>query len=405
MAVIRAETLYLASGRRIMDGMQTWRLGHRPALDGVRGLAILLVLGDHSGLLPQPIGVIGVTVFFVLSGFLITHVIAEARESGRWSMRSFMGNRAARLVPALVVMIAVMSVAMMVDGVGAQLVAERAAKAALYVQNFFAEWDRSSPFRHAWSLAVEEQFYLIWPLVFGWVISRRRSVRLLGWVVGVSLAARVALYLAGGHEMAYALLPTNAFALLLGCMLAIGRVTVERPSRAVAIGVVGLILTMDLAAPIPSDARWLVAPMLAAVAATALVAGAAHGSRVLEVLPLRFSGRISYALYLWHYPLLKLTGTYGDGWSAVWVLVLSVAVATASTLWLEEPVRRWWRARAASADAGHLTEELVGDDRLGGRSPRGGQEAYVGRGDGLGDRARAENPRHAVGRDVSAPRV
>lgn len=382
--------------------MTGWRLGHRPALDGVRGLAILLVLGDHSGLLPQPIGVVGVTVFFVLSGFLITHVIAEARESGHWSMRTFMGNRAARLVPALLVTVAAISVAQMVSGVSPELVTERAAKAALYVQNFFAEGDRGGPFRHAWSLAVEEQFYLIWPLVFGWVISRRRPLRLLGWVVAVSLVARVALYVAGPHELAYALLPTNAFALLLGCMLALGRFKLHHPGRAVLAGAVGLILTLDLAAPIPSDARWLVAPMLAAAAAACLVAGAAQGSRPLEMEQLRFAGRISYALYLWHYPLLKLTHTYGEGWSSLPVLVLSVGIATASTLWLEEPFRRWWRAR--SGDAGHLAEELVGRDALGGGAPRRRQEAYVGGRDGLRGGG-SDEPLHAIRGDVGSPRV
>ena len=400
--------MYLAGKARIMVDMDTWRLGHRPALDGVRGIAILLVLGDHSGLLPQPIGVIGVTVFFVLSGFLITHVIAEARHAGRWSMRSFMGNRAARLVPALIVMVATVSIAQIVSGTGERLVVERVVKAVLYVQNFFAEWDRSGPFRHAWSLAVEEQFYLIWPLAVGWILSRRRPMRLLGWVVAVSLVTRVALYVAGGHEMAYALLPTNAFALLLGCMLAIGRVRVERPGRTVAIGIVGLILTMDLIAPIPSDARWLVAPMLAALAAVALVAGAAQGSRWLELMPLRFAGRISYALYLWHYPLLKLTGTYGDGVSAIWILLFSVGLATTSTLWLEEPVRRWWRARSEPttlANAGHLAEELVGRHALGRGAPRGRQEPDVrGRND-LGDGPEPSEPLHPVGRDVGAPRV
>ena len=89
-----------------------WRLGHRPALDGLRGAAIVLVIADHSGYLPEPAGGIGVTVFFVLSGFLITRVIVEARADGSWSMPGFVANRFVRLFPALLVMVLVVSALM-----------------------------------------------------------------------------------------------------------------------------------------------------------------------------------------------------------------------------------------------------------------------------------------------------
>src|SRR6478735_1853778 len=90
-----------------------WRVGHRPALDGLRGVAVLLVVADHAGFLPEPDGGIGVTLFFVLSGFLITRMIVEAREAGTWSMPAFLANRAVRLFPALLVMVAAVSTVML----------------------------------------------------------------------------------------------------------------------------------------------------------------------------------------------------------------------------------------------------------------------------------------------------
>jgi peptidoglycan/LPS O-acetylase OafA/YrhL len=99
-----------------------WRIGRRPALDGLRGVAVLLVVADHSGFLPEPSGSIGVTVFFVLSGFLITRVIVEARQSGSWSMPRFVINRVVRLFPALVVMVLLVSSILLVRGFPAQVV-------------------------------------------------------------------------------------------------------------------------------------------------------------------------------------------------------------------------------------------------------------------------------------------
>ena len=142
-----------------------WRLGHRPALDGLRGLAVALVLLDHSAVLPDPVGAFGVTVFFVLSGFLITRVIVEAREAGTWSYRRFLGNRAARLLPALVVVVVVTTAVTREYG--------QALAALLYVQDFAHFWYDGGLLDHTWSLAVEEQFYLLWPFLLPAVARMR----------------------------------------------------------------------------------------------------------------------------------------------------------------------------------------------------------------------------------------
>src|SRR6478672_4656292 len=112
-----------------------WKLGQRPALDGLRGIALLLVLADHAGFLREPAGGIGVVVFFVLSGFLITRVIVESRESGTWSMAVFAANRFVRLFPALLLMVSVVSVVLALRGVSAHRIEDRAIPALTYVQN------------------------------------------------------------------------------------------------------------------------------------------------------------------------------------------------------------------------------------------------------------------------------
>ena len=146
---------------------QPWRLGHRPALDGIRGAAVVIVIADHAGFLPEPDGGIGVTLFFVLSGFLITRVIVEARERQTWSMAGFVANRFVRLFPALALMVAVVSGILLARGFAVRDVAARAVPALGYLQNMAPRL--SFPvFGHTWSLGVEEQFYLLWPLAVPW---------------------------------------------------------------------------------------------------------------------------------------------------------------------------------------------------------------------------------------------
>ena len=344
--------MYLAGKARIMVGMDTWRLGHRPALDGVRGLAILLVVADHSGLLWRGSGSLGVMVFFVLSGFLITRVIVEARAEGTWSLRRFYAARAVRLAPALVAMVGVLSLVLL--AAGEPNVIGRAARALTYTENFFP-FDAESPFNHAWSLAVEEQFYLLWPLAVGALVWRRHRLLIIGVLIVASVAAREWLFWEGHGGVAYPSLPTNAFALLLGCALALR----SRPSSVGAIGMLGagiglIACVVSLGTPIPGI------EVLAAGFAAVFVAGSGgQAARAFSWGPLRFFGRISYALYLWHYPVLMVTGSLYLLPRVLVVLPVIVLIATASTLWLEEPIRRRWRARSEAPRAS--AEELAGD--------------------------------------------
>jgi peptidoglycan/LPS O-acetylase OafA/YrhL len=311
-----------------------WRLGHRPALDGLRGVAILLVIADHTGYLREPSGGIGVTVFFVLSGFLITRMIVEARDEGTWSIAEFAANRFVRLFPALLVMVTVVSAILLHRGFPLARLEPRAIPALTYVQNM-------EPYRHyavfgqTWSLGVEEQFYLVWPFVLPWLLGRVRARLIL--VVAI-VASSTAMILFDRDW-----LPMHAYALLAGCLLAL---VGPLPWRwwMLPAGAAGLAASVRVAPHL--DRIYVYGPMLATPAAVLLVMAAVHGSRLLELLPLRLIGRISYAVYLWHVPLLRLSGTIYHRSAAIPTVGLSVVVATLSTLVLEEPLRRAWRRHA-----------------------------------------------------------
>ncbi|WP_151081952.1 acyltransferase family protein [Nocardioides cynanchi] len=321
-----------------------WRLGHRPALDGLRGVAVVIVVADHTGYLPEPAGGIGVVVFFVLSGFLITRMIGESRDAGSWSLGAFVANRFVRLFPALALMVTVVSAVLLVQGFPVEEMADRAVPALTYVQNMEPATS-FSVFGQTWSLGVEEQFYLAWPLVLPWVLGRARP-RI---VLAVAIAASAAAMIASGRDW----LPMHAYALLAGCLLAL--VGPLRPHAwLVPAGALGLLVSIDLAPSL--DRIYVYGPLVATPAAVLLVAGAVPGDRMLALAPLRFVGRISYAVYLWHVPLLRLTGTTYGRADALLPIAVAVALAIASTLVVEEPLRRAWRAsRTTSQPATHPT--------------------------------------------------
>jgi peptidoglycan/LPS O-acetylase OafA/YrhL len=313
-----------------------WRLGHRPALDGLRGTAVALVIADHAGYLPEPSGGIGVVVFFVLSGFLITRVIVEARDAGTWSMPGFVANRFVRLFPALLVMVAVVSVGLALQGLTRDQIADRAVPALTYVENMQPPGFRV--FSHTWSLGVEEQFYLLWPLAVPWLLNRRMRRTILMLAIAASCGAMIL----SGRDW----LPMHAYALLAGCLLALLGPVVHH-WWLVPVGTVALVAALYVAPGL--DRIYVYGPMIATPAAVLLVAGAADGNRVLELRPLRFLGRISYAVYLWHVPLLVFTHSLYGRASAIPAVLLALALGTASTLLLEEPLRRSWRLRRAPA--------------------------------------------------------
>ncbi len=326
------------------------RSRHWPALDGLRGVAILLVVAGHAGILPAAVGGYGVTLFFVLSGFLITNVLLHRDEGiGR-----FYASRAVRLLPALVVMLVVVGGVWLVQGRSFGWYAEQAAAALFYVENFF--WTRHAleVLNHTWSLSVEEQFYLLWPLVLPLLMkggARRRFLVMLVLIVG-SVVLRLGVSKAGHWSLSYMSLPTNAYALLLGCLLAmvLWPQRWRRSSLVVGWTILGVAI---LGAPVfPHGA--ITGSVLVAGAGALLVHAATLGSAFLSSAPLRFLGRVSYAWYLWHWPLLWLSGITFEVRTALPMVAVALVAAVVSTYLVEEPLRRRWRTHTQAGSADEL---------------------------------------------------
>ena len=276
-------------------------------LDGLRGLAILLVLAGHARGVGLPFGgAIGVTLFFVLSGYLITGLLVrELRERGTVSLRGFWLRRVRRLAPAMLVFLPAAAVLkVVIQGEPPWLLWQMLAwvpvsnvSRGLGIQEFW-------PLGHLWSLAVEEQFYLLWPAVVGLLWARTRLPRAIGLLLAAVVAWRALVLLAGFTDWAYFGPDTNAFALVAGALLAVlpsGRHPdhpLRRRSPSAVVTALALLVLIALAAlPPGTPALWMELP--AALLAVVIVAGA-PSLAVLGAPPLRFLGRISYGLYLWH---------------------------------------------------------------------------------------------------------
>ncbi|MEV4759694.1 acyltransferase family protein [Micromonospora sp. NPDC049559] len=353
---------------------------YHPALDGMRALAVAAVLAFHGGVAALPGGFLGVDAFFVLSGFLITSLLlAERARTGRIALVAFWARRARRLLPALLLMLGTVAVAGRWLLPGTELGALRAdLLAALgYVANwrmsyrggdYFAVTASPSPLQHTWSLGIEEQFYLLWPLLAVLLLIRVRL--LLGVAVAgalLSAGAAAALYAPGDVDRAYYGTDTRAAALLVGCALALllaGRTGRDAPRPAGrwgrswpgALALAGLVGTGWCWTHATGDAPWLYrggllggALAVAVVIAYAVTRPYAPLARLLAVPPLLWLGRISYGVYLWHWPLFGAltadrTGLGGPALLAV-RCAATLTVATASYLLLERPVRygRWFR--------------------------------------------------------------
>jgi peptidoglycan/LPS O-acetylase OafA/YrhL len=332
-----------------MHSGQAWRLGHRPALDGLRGIAILLVVWAHlpvAGRAPNS-GAGGVTVFFALSGFLITALLLDERDAsdGRISLTAFYGRRVRRLLPALAVFVAFWTIAS-ATGVSPLGVSFRDVAGVLfYVTNWLMALGATigHPMAITWSLAVEEQFYLLWPLVF---LGARRWPRLPATVAVLAIIYSVSMRMAswnGGNDLLlYHRTDTRMDSLLLGCLLALAVKQVGRVADVWAR--LQWLAWVVLVAGVVTPGWWMQivgVPFIAAAATCLLIAAVlAGGGGWLEHPVLRWFGRRSYAIYLWHYPLFVLSwAEYGR--LPVWVVpFLALAAAEASWWLVERPFSR-----------------------------------------------------------------
>jgi peptidoglycan/LPS O-acetylase OafA/YrhL len=326
------------------------KLGHRRALDGLRGVAILLVLFYHAYGHPSG-GFYGVDVFFVLSGFLITTLLLEEVDvTARIDLGAFYRRRARRLLPALVVFLAVLAAGGLLRG-RTGLVAAEVAAGLGYAMNVVraAGSAQTLPLTgHLWSLAEEEQFYLVWPAVL--IVLLRRRPRHLGAFLTACIALvvlyRAALLLAGtGHERLYFAPDTHADPILIGCLLAV----IRRSGRAVVPTWLGIVAAGGLGVLAAGSEHFSTPSLLVGTtaaglfAATVLAAGLTEGhvvERALSVAPLVWVGQISYSLYLWQQLVFKVSGE-----NPPVTVVASIVVAAASYRFVERPFRSG-RARA-----------------------------------------------------------
>lgn len=316
---------------------------HVPALDGLRTIACGLVIAHHVNVPGLSAGYVGVDVFFVLSGYLITsNLLAERARTGQIHVPRFWWRRAVRLWPALIV--ATVLALVLPSGTNAG----DAAAALTYTTNF-VQWltaTRDGGLAHAWSLAIEEQFYLAWPLALLVLRGRSRRALAIGTAViaGASLAVMVAAAgLTEGMSWPVYVLPiTRGWELLAGCLVAIAATRLDQmrsapwATLAAALGVAALVGGGAFRSPAAS-----ILAVTATVAVLLDIRGGGTVARVLAVRPLPEVGLVTYGAYLLHVPIYA--ALEDTGWHPIPVGIATVAAtlaaAAASYRWVEVPAR------------------------------------------------------------------
>ena len=332
-----------------------------PFADGLRAVAILAVVAYHAAPWLVPGGFAGVDVFFVISGFLITRLIAPEIANGRFSLQRFFIRRARRLLPAaLVCFVAVTAISAFVLLPDAFWYLGRSLLAAVlmyanffyyHTAGYFSAPSMEKPLLHTWTLAVEDQFYVTWPLLLMATLARfplRHVVAASAAILLVSLWYAQS-KLAVDPDFAFYLLPTRAWELLVGAILALSAkhlvLTYRMASVAAAIGIVLILASfvwLDAGTVFPGLAALPVCLGTAAVIASGLT-HVTIVSRALSLKPVVFAGLISYSLYLWHWPLIALLSYWLErsltGLEAAGVVALSMSAAYLSWKFVERPFR------------------------------------------------------------------
>lgn len=347
---------------------------YMPGLDGLRAIAVFAVIAYHLNLSRVPGGLLGVGIFFVLSGYLITDILLKQHAAkGRLDLRDFWIRRARRLLPAMLIMLGLVSSWLLIAD-PARLASMRGeiVSALLYYSNwrsifhnvsYFESFGPPSPLGHLWSLAVEEQFYLLWPVALVWLVRAvKQRGRLLLWILAgaaLSAGAMAMIYVPGlDPSRVYYGTDTRAFGLLIGAALAVawpswkqaepvsrrGRIAVD------AIGTGGLLVVALMIATVGEYDAFLYrgGMVVLSLAAAAVVAAMAHPAsrlaRIIGCKPLQWFGARSYGIYLYHYPVIALSTPAAqiDEFHPLRALIqvlASIALAELSWRYVEEPVR------------------------------------------------------------------
>jgi peptidoglycan/LPS O-acetylase OafA/YrhL len=366
-----------------MQGLDDKRLSYLPGLDGLRALAVMAVLLFHAGQRWIPGGFLGVEVFFVISGYLITCVLLENRErTGSVGLKQFWFRRARRLLPALFALLLgtlAVSVVFYPDEV-AKLRGDSLAALGYITnwyfildhQSYFDEVGRPSLVRHLWSLAIEEQFYLVWPVVLALLVGRLRTVGMVALLLAGAAASSVLMALLwdpeAGPARVYYGTDTRAAGLLMGAALAFvwapwrlrwsrGRayaIALNSTGLAALAGLIYLHVELDQYRSLLYHGGFALVSLSTAVLIAVVVHPSARLGQLLGLQPLRWLGTRSYAVYLWHWPVFMLTrpglDVSIDGWELLGLrLGITFILAEVSYRLVERPIRsgalgRAWRA-------------------------------------------------------------
>jgi peptidoglycan/LPS O-acetylase OafA/YrhL len=372
---------------------------YRAEVDGLRAIAVLPVILFHTGLRPFQGGFVGVDVFFVISGYLITAIIRQDVEAGQFSFARFYERRARRILPALaVVILASLPFAWFwLSPFHLRQFARSVGAVTLFGSNvlfwgesgYFATAGELKPLLHTWSLAVEEQFYLLYPLFLVWLLGRgRRPTMIAVLLVATTSLALAELGALVDRDATFYLLPARAWELLLGAGAALlqeeGRRVHWAPRHLAAareggsaLGlalILGAIVAFDPRTPVPGVHALL--PTLGATLVLLCAGPDTLAGRLLHWRPLVAIGLVSYSAYLWHQPLFafarhrSLTEPGAPTMLALSAVALLLAAGT--WRWIEMPARHgaWLTTRAltragVAVGAGFLLLAVVGDRALG----------------------------------------
>jgi peptidoglycan/LPS O-acetylase OafA/YrhL len=333
----------------------------RSDIQGLRGIAVLAVVLFHVSRGALPGGFAGVDIFFVISGYLITQILLRDMEGGTFRLRDFYQRRVRRLFPALYVVLAFTLMAGLII-LPPKLLSELVYSqffTTLFLSNFafarLADYFDSAaslkPLLHTWSLGVEEQFYLVFPLI---LLGLRRFARRFLWPVlaGLALLSLIAAQMTTRPEAAFYLPATRAFELLMGALIvwAQGHFTLnDKIKRLLSLLGIGLLIVslIGLNDRVPFPGLYALPPCLGA--ALLLLTTDGWGNRLISAPPLVWTGDISYSLYLWHWPLLVFARLlFGESmWIALPVVMVAFGLAALSRRYIEQPFlekrpRRLW---------------------------------------------------------------